>query len=160
MKKTDFLNISIFKYLFLVFSVFLICIACNQKTDTTASNETIELIDPMEGVWEQTNFYRLANGDTIFTSDNSVQHKIYLDGYVMWTSDPAPDSSEWHGYGTYTYKNDTLTETLISMSIPMRSDNNTFSIMVDLGENSFKQIIEFENNDTIYQNIEVYKKLN
>ena len=78
----------------------------------------------------------------------------------MWTSDPAPDSSEWHGYGTYTYKNDTLTETLISMSIPMRSDNNTYSIMVDLGENSFKQVIEFENNDTIYQNIEVYKKLN
>ncbi|MCK4699157.1 MAG: hypothetical protein KAT38_02435, partial [Bacteroidales bacterium] len=133
---------------------------CNQKTDTTASNETLELIDPMEGVWEQTNYYFLANGDTIFTSDTRVQHKIYLDGYVMWTADPAPDSSEWHGYGTYTYKYDTLTETLISMSIPVRSDNNIYSIPVDLGKNSFKQVIEWENNDTIYQNIEVYKKLN
>lgn len=160
MNKTDFLNISIFKYFFFVFSLFLICIGCNQKTDTTASNETIELIDPMEGVWEQTNYYQLVNGDTIFTTDNRVQHKIYLDGYVMWTSDPASDSSEWHGYGTYTYKNDTLTETLISMSIPMRSDNNIYSIPVDLGKNSFKQVIESENNDTIYQNIEVYKKLN
>ena len=87
MKKTAFLNISIYKYLFLVFSVFLICIACNQKTDTTTSN------DPMEGVWEQTYFYQLMHGDTLVTLDNLVQHKIFLDGYVMWTRNPAIDSS-------------------------------------------------------------------
>ena len=160
MKKTGILNMIIFKYLFLVFSIFLFCIACNQKTDTTTSNETIELIDPMKGVWEQTNFYQLMHGDTLVSIDNLVQHKVFLDGYVMWTRNPAIDSSEWHGYGTYTYKNDTLTETLTSMSLTMRSDNNIYSILVDLGENSFKQLSEIEYNDTIYQNIEVYKKLN
>ena len=154
MKKTDFLNINIFKYLFLVFSIFFICIACNQKTETTASD------DPMEGIWEQTYFYQLMHGDTLVTLDNLVQHKIFLDGYVMWTRNPAIDSSEWHGFGTYTYKNDTLTETLTSMSITMRSDDNIYSILVDLGENSYKQLSEIEYNDTIYQNIEVYKKLN
>ena len=154
MKKTGILNMSIFKHLFLVFSIFLICIACNQKTDTTAPN------DPMEGVWEQTYFYQLMLGDTLVTLDNLVQHKIFLDGYVMWTRNPAIDSSEWHGFGTYTYKNDTLTETLTSMSLTMRSDDNIYSILVDLGENSFKQLSEIEYNDTIYQNIEVYKKLN
>ena len=160
MNKTGILNMSIFKYLFLVFSVFLICIACNQKTDTTTSNETIELIDPMEGVWEQTNFYQLMHGDTLVSLDNLVQHKIFLDGYIMWTRNPSIDSSEWHGYGTYTYKNDTLTETLTSMSLTMMSDDNIYSIQVDLGENSFKQLSEIEYNDTIYKNIEVYKKLN
>jgi hypothetical protein len=99
-------------------------------------------------------------GDTLVTIDTLVQHKIFLDGYVMWTRNPAIDSSEWHGYGTYTYKNDTLTETLSSMSLTMRSDDNIYSILVELGENSFKQLSEIEYNDTIYQNIEVYKKLN
>ena len=163
MKKPDFLNISIIKYSFLVFSVFLICIGCNQKTDTTASNETLELIDPMEGVWEQTNYYFLANGDTIFTSDTRVQHKIYLDGYIMWTADPAPDSSEWHGYGTYRLKNDTLFERLLSMSMPMKaqmeSDDEAI-LIIEYDENSFKQMIEQEYNDTVYQSFEVYKKLN
>jgi hypothetical protein len=154
MKKTGILNSNIFKYLFLVFSVFLICIACNKKTDTTVS------YDPMEGVWEQTNFYQLMLGDTLVSIDTLVQHKIFLDGYIMWTRNPGIDSSEWHGYGTYTYKNDTLTETLSSMSLTMRSDDNIYTILVELGENSFKQLSEIEYLDTIYKNIEVYKKLN
>ena len=160
MKKTGLLTTGNIKYLVLLFSVFLICIACNQKTHPTTSNEPIESIDPMEGVWKKTLYYRLANGDTTYKSENSVQHKIYLDGYVMWNSDPGQDGSEWHGFGTYTYKNDTLTETLTSMSRLMRGDNNTHSIMVDLGENSFEQILKSENNGIIYLQVEVYKKIN
>ncbi len=163
MKKLIFLNISILRYLFLVFSAFLLCIACNQKTNATASNETIEPIDPMEGVWEQTHSCSLVNGDTVRSRDNSFQHKIYLDGYVMWTADPATDSLEWHGFGTYRYKNDTLIEKLLSMSIPMKDawgSENEFIFKIDYDGNTFKQVMAGEYNDTIYQNIEVYKKLN
>lgn len=78
----------------------------------------------------------------------------------MWNSDPGPDSSEWHGFGTYKFNNGTLTETLTSMSIPMRSDNNTFTLKVDVDKNSFSQIIETARNDTIRKFVEIYKRIN
>ena len=159
MKKKGLSNIHIFRYLFLVFSLFLICIACNQKNHTTASNETIELDDPMEGVWKLISYCRLANEDTTFKSENSNEHKIYLDGFVMWNHDPDPDSSEWHGFGTYTYNNGMVTETLTSMSITMRSYIPS-PMRIDLGENSFKQVDLSENNGIIYQQIWRFKKLN
>ena len=46
------------------------------------------------------------------------------------------------------------------MSRPMRGGNNTHFIMVDLGENSFEQILKSENNGIIYLQVEVYKKIN
>ncbi|WBX74737.1 hypothetical protein PG913_06115 [Tenacibaculum pacificus] len=116
-------------------------------------------LDPMEGVWELTEFHHLKNGDTLITDKNKVQHKIYLNGYVMWNTNPASDSSEWHGYGTYTYKKDTVIEILTSMSKSMKSDVNKYIIPVKHGYKTYKQINTYKNNDTIYQNIEVYKKL-
>lgn len=154
MKKLIYPNIRILRYLFLVFSAFLIFIACNETTKPK---------DPIEGVWEQTHNYVLANGDTVFSSDNNVQRKIYLDGYVMWTTDPAPDSSEWHGFGTYIIKNDTVIEKLVSMSIPMKAQvgsEDGFILKIDYNENNFKQEIRSKINDTIYQQIEVYNRLN
>jgi hypothetical protein len=154
MKKLICPNIRILRYLFLVVSTFLIFIACNVTTKPK---------DPIEGVWEQTHNYVLANGDTVFSSDNNFQHKIYLDGYVMWTMDPASDSSEWHGYGTYKLKNDTVIEKLLSMSIPMKAQMGSegeFILKIDYDENNFKQEIRSKSNDTIYQQIEVYKRLN
>jgi len=71
------------KKLLFAFSALLICFACNEKADTTASNEKIETIDPMVGVWEQTNYYYLVHGDTVYSDDNAVQHKFYLDSHVI-----------------------------------------------------------------------------
>ena len=99
-----------------MFSVFLNCIACDQKTDTTASNETIELNDPMEGVWQQIHHYLVANGDTVSSSNAEGEHKIYFDGYVMFARDPAKDSLENYGFGTYRYENDTVIEKLLAGS--------------------------------------------
>jgi hypothetical protein len=81
MKKLSIIRI--FRKLFFVFSVFVIFIGCNVTTKPK---------DPIEGVWELTHKYVLANGDTVFSSDNYIEHKIYLDGHVMWTTDPASDS--------------------------------------------------------------------
>ncbi|WP_108868647.1 hypothetical protein [Aquimarina aquimarini] len=150
MKKTSIQN-PVGTNLFLVLLILLICISCNDKN--------VEDLNPMEGVWELSHFYHLANGDTLITDTAKVQHKIYLNGHVIWNTDPAPDSSEWHGYGTYTYKNDTVIEILTSMSKSMKSDNNKYVIPIEHSNNSYKQVNTYRNNDTIYQNIEIYKKL-
>jgi len=161
MKKQDFLNISIFKYLILLLSVVLICIACNQNKNPRSSNE---IVDPFEGVWELTHNYVLANGDTVYIGDTGgTQHKVYLDGYFMWTTDPASDSTEWHGFGTYQLRNDTIIEKLLSMSIPMKAamgSEEEAILTIEYDENTFRQVIESMVNDTVYQQIEVYKKLN
>jgi len=155
-----------FRALLLLFPVFLICISCNRNSDSTTSIETVEQIDPLEGVWQLTNRYVLANKDTIYSSamesDYGFQHKIYIDGHVMWTKDPDPDSAEWHGFGTYIESNDTIFEKYLSMSNLMRvamGSNDEAILKVDYDESNFKQVMESEWNDTIYHQIEVYKKL-
>ncbi|WP_075602919.1 hypothetical protein [Saccharicrinis aurantiacus] len=135
---------------FIIIMVAYLLICCENKP--TAKS--------IEGVWELTNFYRIKEADTILNISDKVQHKIYLDGHVIWNVSSGPDSTEWHGYGTYTFENDTLTEILTSTSIPMRSDNNMYLLRVELNGNNFKQIVEFEYYDTLYQHIELYKKLN
>lgn len=156
MKKKTSSKKNIFKNLFLLLLISIIIISCDSKINS----KKVKNSDPMEGVWELNHFYHLANGDTLLTDTTKVQHKIYLDGYVIWNTDPASDSSEWHGYGTYTYKNDTIIETLISMSKSMKSDINKYIIPIERGNKSYKQVNTYRRNDTIYHNIETYKKLN
>ncbi|WP_064965504.1 hypothetical protein [Tenacibaculum ovolyticum] len=136
-------------YAGLVF-ILLICISCNSKN---------EKLKPMEGVWELSEFYHLANGDTLRVDTTKVQHKFYLNGRVIWNTDPEKDGSEWHGYGTYTFKNDTITEILTSMSKTMKSTVNKYIIPIERGNKWYKQVNTYMRNDTIYKNIEVYKKL-
>ena len=106
---------------------------------------SVEPADPMVGVWEQIQSCFLVNGDTVEFNNNSVHHKIYLDGYVIWNSDPAEDSSEWHGYGTYRFNNDTLIEELLSMSQSMQdlwgADMEAI-LKIEFKENTFKQMQE------------------
>ena len=134
--------------------------ACNQQNKAAASRETIEPDDPMEGVWELISYCRLANEDTTFKSENSTEHKIYLDGYVMWNHEPDPDSSEWHGFGTYTFKDGMVTETLITMSIPMRRFYAPNPMKIVLGENSFEQVQTSSSNGITYKQVWLFKKLN
>jgi hypothetical protein len=161
MKKQTSVKLSLPRNLFFVFLIFLITIACNQQTETTPS----EAITPsVEGVWEMTHhFFLNQEGDTVYVyEDNVAQHKIYKDGYVMWNSDPDADSSEWHGFGTYVLKNDTIIERLLSMSLPMQAmweSGDEAILKVEYDENSFKQSMDQVWQDTVYYNIEVYKRL-
>ena len=145
-----------FKNLFYLALISIVSIACGSRINSKKA----ENFNTMEGVWELSEFYHLANGDTLIVDTSKVQHKIYLDGYVIWNTDPAPDATEWHAYGTYTYKNDTITEKLTSTSKSMKSDINTYVIPIERGKDSYKQVNTYKNNDTIYHNIEVYKKIN
>ncbi|CAM4334112.1 hypothetical protein ZORO111903_14210 [Zobellia roscoffensis] len=151
------MKISLRNLIFANFSLLLLVLSSCGSTSSTAEAKNATLID---GVWKLSHFYNLANGDTLITDTSKVQHKIYMDGHVIWNTNPAPDGSEWHGYGTYTFKNDTITETLTSMSKSMQSDVNTYIIPIERSTNSYKQVNTYSRNDTVFQNIEVYKKLN
>jgi hypothetical protein len=129
-----------------------------QKVPTASGNPSGS-DDPMEGVWELISYCRLANEDTTFKSENSNEHKIYLDGYVIWNHDPDPDSTEWHGFGTYTFTDGMITETLLSMSISMRRHSTPTPMKIVLGDNSFEQVQKSEMNGITYQQIWKYKKL-
>lgn len=155
MKNKSLKSIQFFKVLFLVGGlVFVSCSTKNKKSSAVIDT------DKLEGVWEQTNYFRLSGTDTILKDDTKVQHKIYLDGYFMWNSEAREDMKEWHGYGSYTLKNDTLIETLTSMSIPLRDYTYVFPIVVEIKDGSLKQTIHYKENDINFQNIEIYKKVN
>ena len=144
-------------------ALFTFCIACNQQSDEGASSKNIRDVDPVEGVWELTNRYWVMEDDTIYADEVGVQHKIYFDGYVMWTADPGSDSSEWHGYGTYRLSNDTLIEKLSSMSLPMKvamGSEDDALLKIEYDENFYKQEMAQMFRDTIYQCVEEWKKLN
>ena len=132
----------------------LFCFACKPKSTTTA--------DSIQGVWQNTKSYELRNNDTLYDEGRN-EHKIYYKGYVMWTAEPK-DSNEEHGFGTYTFKNDTLKETLSIYSIPMKiaikeMGTNEFVLKIDLKENSFMQAYSYVSNATTHYRQEHYKRL-
>ena len=134
----------------------LLCFACTQPADTPS-----ETIAPsVEGVWELTSHIVVNEfGDTVFVYPESEQYKIYLDGHVMWSGEPAPDSTEWYGFGIYGLEGDTLTEKLSVMSWSMQElmdFNEEAVLVVDFDEDNFKQTIEGIWQDTVYFNIEKY----
>jgi len=144
-------------------TLFVICIACNQPTDAGTTSYELRVPDPIEGVWEISSRYWYLDDDTLYADPTSIlQHKIYYDGYVMWTSDPGPDSSEWHGYGTYKFNNNTLIETLSSMSLAMKEAFNgkaEFVLKTELDNNFLKQEMPVPMRDTTYQLVEEWKRL-
>ena len=139
----------------IVASLFLVFLAsCNSNTKLEKKNE-----DPLQGVWKLNAFYTLANADTIVKDYSKVQHKIYLNGHVLWNTDTDANGVDWSGYGTYTFKNDTITETLTSTSKSMKSDVNTYVIPIDFYTDSYKQVNTYYRNDTIFKNIEIFTKI-
>jgi len=147
----------------LVIVLVAFCIACTQQSKEGAAGQDAGVTDPVEGVWELTNRYWVLDDDTIYADEVGVQHKIYYDGYFMWTADPEPDSSEWHGFGTYQLSNDSLIEKLTSMSLPMKQymGREDEAIMrVEYGPDFLKQEMEQPFRDTIYLAVEKYKRLN
>lgn len=151
-------------FLLLVIVLFTLCLACNQQSDESNTISFVRIPDTIEGVWQLSSRYWVLDDDTLYADPtSSLQHKIYYDGYVMWTSDPAPDSTEWHGFGTYQLSNDTLIEKLLSMSLPMKlamgaADEAILKIVCD--SDFYKQEMEQVFRDTIYRAVEEFKRLN
>lgn len=138
---------------FLFVSLIIVLLAtCNTQVNRKNKN-------PLQGVWKLDAFYTLANSDTIVKNYNKVQHKMYLNGHVIWNADTDENGVDWSGYGTYSFKNDTITETLTSTSKSMKSDVNTYVIPIDFKINSYKQVNTYYRNDTVFKNVEIFTKI-
>jgi hypothetical protein len=164
MKNTGFLSYSYVQRIRLLFIIFPFILACSQKTDVDLSDKDAQDDDPIRGVWELHNHYWVKDGDTLFLAPDEIEvkHKIYLDGYVIWSEDPITDSLEWHGYGTYRLDNETLIEKVISTSFPMQAEMGTSDeiiYQIEIGEGLLKQTTERLHRGMMYQSIEEWKKL-
>jgi len=164
MKVTGFISNCLPKRVSILFIIFLLSIACNQKSDESINNENDLDVDPIEGVWELTNQFWVKDGDTLLLGPDEipVKHKIYRDGYVIWTAEPSFDSIEWHGYGTYRLSNDKLIENLESMSLPMKSELGSKDAVIyqfEFINDLCKQATNRLHRGTIYLSVEEWKKL-
>jgi hypothetical protein len=163
MKTTESQHVSISRSLIVLSLIFFVLIACGQQAGkgSMANNPDSETL---EGVWELSYHFFVKDGDTLYAepSEMGLKHKIYLDGYVMWSADPSFDSTAWYGYGTYILNGNTLVEKLISMSPPLKAEmgsENEIVSQVVFEEGRFKQESNSILRGTIYISVEVWKKL-
>lgn len=100
-----------------------LCFACNPSEHHNPMHQDAIHMDPLAGVWEVSNQYYVKDGDTLYRDPDgiAVDHKIYLDGFVIWASEAEADSTECQGFGTYELNNDMLIETYSSMSSALKS---------------------------------------
>ena len=143
--------------------VFILCsflvFSCNKK---------IEEVTPLEkptlkGAWELVSFLNYnedGTADTIKSSNDYRQIKMYSETKIMWSRLRAWDSLDWFGVGDYTFKDSVLSESLDYGSKAMASRINekkpfVFKILID--ENNFTQIeIDSLGNPII---AEIYKRI-
>lgn len=122
-------------------------ISCNNnsKQTNTVEQENNELLT-LEGAWEiesYINYRGDGNVDTINSSNEIKQMKMFSKTKVMWSKLREWDSLDWFGVGDYTYKDGILTETLEYGSKPMRNriaSKEPFDFDIIISENSFTQI--------------------
>lgn len=149
----------------------LLCISicflhsCKNKTEPVSNTNNTENTDKplsLEGTWEIISFlnYR-GNGtvDTIKSSDNTKQIKMYSATKVMWNRLRTSDSIEWFGYGDYKVENGQLIETLEygSRSMNITEDSNEFIFDIIIEKDAFTQIqMDSEGHPVFAEN---YKRL-
>lgn len=165
MKTTDSKCNFLARLLILLFLLFPLCIACNQKSEEKKLLEESTSVDPIEGVWKLTNQFWVKDGDTLLLGPEEIpiKRKIYLDGYVIWTSEISYDSSEWHAFGTYSFSSHTLKEKFASMSLALKEEMGSEDEMIyqiELDDTYCKQSTNSVLRGTIYLSVEEWKKIN
>ena len=128
-----------------------ICIAFIFSCKNDSSNENNEPPinsenTSLQGAWELVSYYNYReNGeiDTILSSKDNQQIKIYSDSKVMWGRERTSDTLDWFGYGNYSIKSDSLIEVLDFGSKAMNNiikNNKEFIFKIVIGEDTFSQI--------------------
>lgn len=121
---------------------------CNndvKQTNTVKQKENKELLT-LEGAWEIDSYINYRGDgkvDTINSSNEIKQMKMFSKTKVMWSKLREWDSLDWFGVGDYTYKDGILIETLEYGSKPMRNriaSKEPFDFDIIINENSFTQI--------------------
>ena len=97
MKTREFQHVSISKSLIVLSLLFPLLLACSRQADNSSMANRPDS-DTMEGVWELSSHFYVKDGDTLYAEpgEMGLKHKIYLDGYVMWSANPSYDSTAWY----------------------------------------------------------------
>jgi hypothetical protein len=117
----------------------------------------------LEGPWKLKSIHIYEDNriiDTIVSSEEYKQIKIYSEGKVMWTRYVPKDSAEWFGYGSYKVTDGTLEETLEYGSSSMMKIIDTmrvFRFKLEVSKNSFSQITVDANGQ--YTQAENYERI-
>lgn len=146
---------------FLIVSLALVlAFSCNEAPENNNSTEVeIEEQDnpnSLKGTWELTGFYNYKDNvvvDSFEMNPEFRQLKMYSDTKVMWCKHRPADSSEWFGYGTYSYDGERLTEVLDFGSTVMDqviAEKKQFIFELNLQPNKFQQIELDEDGNRIY----------
>ncbi|RED43022.1 hypothetical protein DFQ10_107210 [Winogradskyella eximia] len=156
-----------FRILILTLTFVFISSCKDQPNEITEIIEVEEIPNvnskSLNGTWELVSFYNYKDNvvvDSFDTSSNSRQLKMYTDSKVMWCKHKPADSSEWFGYGTYNFKDNTLTEVLDFGSAVMDnviSEKKQFKFELQLQPNQFQQIELDDDGNRIYS--ENYKRI-
>jgi hypothetical protein len=133
-------------------------ISCSNTTkQSTDKIETVQNELPnLKGTWELSSFYNYKNNevvDSFETNPDFRQLKMYTASKVMWCKHRPADSSEWFGFGSYTYEDNMLTEVLDFGSDIMNEvieEKKEFKFELNLTENHFEQIELDEDGNRIY----------
>ena len=141
--------------------VVLLVYSCKEQTKsnietTDVKTELNRKKLSLKGTWELVGFYNYKDNkvvDSFIASDKSRQLKMYTDTKVMWAKHKPADSSEWFGYGTYNFGDNTLTEVLDFGSTVMDqviAEKKQFKFELQLQPNAFQQIALDEDGNRVY----------
>ena len=144
--------------LFILSLVFVLILSCkenekaNEEVLVTTSEEKLSL----KGTWELKGFYNYQNNiivDSFSNNTISRQIKMFSDTKVMWCKLRPADSTEFFGYGSYSFEDGELTEVLDFGSSFMNEvilEQKEFSFQLQLHPNRFEQIELDEDGNKIY----------
>ncbi|WP_299523182.1 hypothetical protein [Winogradskyella sp.] len=124
-------------------------------TDETEVEEAT-VKNGLKGAWELKGFYNYKDNVVVDSFSNSAisrQVKMYTDTKVMWCKLLKTDSIEFFGYGSYTYEDGILTETLEFGSAFMNDvieEQQEFTFQFELEPNRFEQIEIDEDGNRVY----------
>jgi hypothetical protein len=140
--------------------LFVISYACKDNTESkmdTSITEEVSLDQPkLKGTWELIGFYNYQDNVVVDSFSNNTisrQIKMYSDTKVMWCKLRPTDSTEFFGFGSYSYQDGILKENLDFGSTFMNdviAENKEFNFQLQLSPNHFEQIELDEDGDRIY----------
>ncbi|WP_445956478.1 hypothetical protein [Yeosuana sp.] len=133
--------------------------SCKNNNDSNSdkmTNETSTEELTMNGTWKQISFYNYVNNkvvDTIMSSDQNKQVKMYTKSKVMWSRFRDTDTIDWFGYGDYNIHDGTLTEIIDYGSKAMNEAIKTqkkYVFKLQLEKDKFSQIQLDDDGNALY----------
>ena len=147
-----------------LFIVLLVLFIGCKDMDKTMDDETQIKDEPgLEGAWELVSFLNYDSdgvADTINSSNDYRQIKMYSKTKIMWSRLRTGDSLDWFGVGDYTFEDGVLTEVLDYGSKAMNNrieENSRFQFEIEITDSTFTQIEVDSLGHFIYA--ETYKRI-